>query len=50
MVDTARHYLSVKSIKETILAESIAKLNVLHIHLTDDESFPIYFPCCPNIS
>lgn len=41
MVDTARHYLSVKVLERTIDAMVLNKLNVLHWHITDDESFPL---------
>lgn len=40
MLDIARHYYHPKDIKRIIASMSLMKLNVLHIHLTDDESFP----------
>lgn len=42
MLDVSRHYYHPKDIKRIITAMSLMKLNVLHIHLTDDESFPYY--------
>ncbi|CAJ1390097.1 unnamed protein product [Effrenium voratum] len=39
LIDTARHFLTVPRLKRTITAMSFAKLNVLHWHLTEDESF-----------
>lgn len=50
MIDTARHYLSIDSIKRNILAMRIAKMNVLHIHFTDSDSFPLEIPGFPEVS
>jgi hexosaminidase len=41
MVDTARNYLSIDVLKRTIDSLFINKMNVLHWHITDDESFPL---------
>lgn len=41
MLDTARHYLAVEKIKQVIDGMQAVKLNVLHLHLTDSESFPL---------
>ncbi|KAH8308772.1 hypothetical protein KR059_001492, partial [Drosophila kikkawai] len=40
MLDTSRHYFSVESIKRTIVAMGLSKLNRFHWHLTDAQSFP----------
>jgi len=50
MIDTARHFLSKVAIKRTIDAMSYNKLNVLHWHITDDESFPIELQSFPEIT
>ena len=39
MLDIARHYYSCDDIKQIIDALSLLKMNVLHLHLSDDESF-----------
>lgn len=41
MIDSVRHFLSVESIKRTIQAMAIVRLNMLHWHLTDDEAFTL---------
>ena len=41
MMDLARHYYTLDAIKHTIDAMAANKLNVLHMHLTDDQSFPV---------
>ncbi|CAI5455994.1 unnamed protein product [Caenorhabditis angaria] len=40
MIDTSRHFLSVKVIKRQLDIMAMNKLNVLHWHLVDSESFP----------
>ena len=49
MIDTARHFLPVSTILRTLDAMMYNKLNVLHIHITDDESFPIWVDSIPEI-
>lgn len=41
LIDTTRNFLPVSTIKRTIDAMSASKLNVLHWHATDSQSFPI---------
>lgn len=41
MIDCARHYQPVSSILNIIDSLPYAKLNVLHIHMADDQSFPL---------
>ncbi|CAJ1977722.1 unnamed protein product [Sphenostylis stenocarpa] len=49
MLDTARHYLPVIVIKQIIESMSYAKLNVLHWHIIDEQSFPFEVPTYPNL-
>jgi len=39
MIDAARHFISVPTILRTLDAMALVKLNVLHLHLTDDQAF-----------
>ncbi|CAL5191437.1 unnamed protein product [Lathyrus oleraceus] len=49
MLDTSRHYLPISVIKQVIESMSYAKLNVLHWHIIDEESFPLEIPTYPNL-
>jgi hexosaminidase len=49
LIDTARHYLPVKIIKGVIDAMTYSKLNVLHWHIVDEQSFPIEIPSYPKL-
>ncbi len=41
MIDTARHFLKVSTIQRLIDTMPFSKLNIIHWHMMDDESFPI---------
>jgi hexosaminidase len=41
LVDPCRHWLPVETIKRTLDAMAVVKLNVLHWHLTEDQGFRI---------
>ncbi|BFG22595.1 hypothetical protein CerSpe_088690 [Prunus speciosa] len=49
LLDTSRHYLPVDVIKQVIESMSYAKLNVLHWHIIDRESFPLEIPSHPKL-
>ena len=49
-IDTARHFLPVSSILEVVDAMSYLKLNTLHLHLSDDDSFSFFVPAFPRLS
>ncbi|EMR63020.1 putative glycoside hydrolase family 20 protein [Eutypa lata UCREL1] len=50
LLDVSRSYFSVESIYRTIDAMSWNKLNRLHIHATDSQSWPLEIPALPELS
>lgn len=50
MIDSSRHFMKVELIHRALDAMLHAKLNVLHWHITDQESFPLFIPNLPEIS
>lgn len=50
MIDTARHFLPIKLILETVDALMYNKMNVLHWHITDEDSFPLKLDKHPELA
>lgn len=50
MLDPARHFLSIGVIKETLDLMFAFKLNVLHLHLSDDQGFRFFSPSYPELA
>ncbi len=50
LVDAARHYLPMDALERTVRAMEHAKLNVLHFHLVDAQSFPFESRSNPALS
>lgn len=50
MIDTARHFLPLHLIIETIDALMYNKMSVLHWHITDEDSFPLILDKHPEIA
>ena len=50
MLDTARHFLPVQTILDTLEAMSFDKFNVLHWHVVDAQSFPMESAAYPGLT
>ena len=50
MIDTARAYLHPNSIKVVVDLLAYSKMNVLHLHLTDDQSWPVVLESYPLLA
>jgi hexosaminidase len=50
MIDTSRHYLPLNLILDNLDAMAMNKLNVLHWHLSDSQSFPFAITSYPDLA
>lgn len=50
MLDVARHFFSVEDVKRFIEQIALYKLNVLHLHLTDDQGWRIEIKSWPKLT
>ena len=50
MLDVARHFFSVEDVKQYIDYIAQFKMNVLHLHLTDDQGWRIEIKSWPNLT
>jgi hexosaminidase len=50
MLDMARHFLSIDEVKRYIDLISLYKMNVLHLHLSDDQGWRIEIKSWPNLT
>ncbi|KAG6512541.1 hypothetical protein ZIOFF_030662 [Zingiber officinale] len=49
LIDTSRHYLPLPVMKVVIDSMTYSKLNVLHWHIVDEQSFPLEIPSFPRL-
>lgn len=49
MIDTARHFLPLETIRNVIETLPYVKMNVLHIHMSDSQSFPLEIKTHPKL-
>ncbi|OAA58147.1 beta-hexosaminidase beta chain [Cordyceps fumosorosea ARSEF 2679] len=50
LLDVARHWFPIEDIKRTIDGLAMSKMNVLHLHMTDTQSWPIEIPALPLLT
>jgi hexosaminidase len=50
MLDVARHFITLEYIRQTLDRMALLKLNVLHLHLTDDQGWRIEIKGYPNLT
>ena len=49
MIDSSRHFLTPSEIKHTIDGLMYSKMNILHWHITDEDSFPLQILSRPDL-
>lgn len=50
MIDVARHFIALTSIREVIDGMAVLKLNTLHLHLSDDQGFRFASHAYPKLA
>ncbi len=50
MIDVSRHFIPLNQIERNIDGMAAVKLNVLHLHLSDDEGFRVESKRCPRLT
>jgi hexosaminidase len=50
MIDVSRHFMPLDAIERNVDGMAAVKLNVLHLHLSDDEGFRVESKRCPRLT
>jgi len=50
MIDVSRHFMPLDAIERNIDGMAAVKLNILHLHLSDDEGFRVESRRCPKLT
>jgi len=50
MIDVSRHFMPLSALERNIDGMAAVKLNVLHLHLSDDEGFRVQSKRCPRLT
>lgn len=50
LLDVSRHWFTIKDIKRTIDGLAMNKMNRLHLHITDTQSWPVEIPALPELT
>jgi len=50
MIDSSRHFLPVNDIKKIINSLMYNKMNIMHWHIIDQDSFPMIIPDVPELN
>ncbi|AXC11707.1 Beta-hexosaminidase [Acidisarcina polymorpha] len=50
MIDVSRHFMPLQAIERNVDGMAEVKLNVLHLHLSDDEGFRVESRRCPKLT
>jgi hexosaminidase len=50
MIDVSRHFMPLDALKRNVDGMAAVKLNVLHLHLSDDEGFRVESKRCPKLT
>ncbi|MGC2163639.1 MAG: beta-N-acetylhexosaminidase [Silvibacterium sp.] len=50
MIDVSRHFMPLSALERNIDGMAMVKLNVLHLHLSDDEGFRVQSKRCPRLT
>lgn len=50
LLDVGRHWFAVEDIKRTIDGLAMNKMNIMHLHITETQSWPLEIPALPKLA